>query len=110
MKKIIVFTDTEDLEKYYWSQLEAGSKDNPDNPRIYGHCSDMRRAELITPEGYNVELVFLNIQYGDLLLSNRKAEIVDVSRAEDALAMINQSLLKLTLDIQSDCQPELEMR
>lgn len=106
MKKIIAFADTEDLSEYYDELLAQGAKHIA--PRIYGHGSDLRRAELKTPDGHMFELVFINVHLGDLLLSNREAGAVDVSRIVLELENVKENLLKRVHAIQAKHKKQME--
>ena len=106
MKKIIVFADTEELSLHYDDLLEQGAK--PMAAHIIGQGGELRRAEVKTTDGHELELVFINIHIGDLLLWNREAGLVDISRVLKELESVKEKLLSRVHTIQSEYKEKLE--
>ena len=91
MKKIIAFADTKELEKHYGELEAAGGK--LIFPRIIGICGGIRRAEIRTNDGDDIELVYIHLHLGDLLLHNREADEVHIDHVLKAMDDIRASLL-----------------
>lgn len=107
MKKIIAFTDTEELCEHYKTLIEKGAK--PVAGNIFGISSELRRAEVKTKDGHELELVYISVQLGDLLLWNREACEVDIDRVLDAMEIQKAKLLKRIRAMKDEDQAELEV-
>ncbi len=107
MRKIIAFANERGLEGYYERLRSEGAKRT--SKKILGHGGELRRVELKTKDGHELELVYINVQLNDLLLWNREAGEVDVSRVLEEIEAIKKRLLQRVHTVQAKYKKKMEV-
>ena len=107
MKKIIAFANERGLEGYYERLRGEGAK--PTSKKILGHAGELRRVQLKTKDGHELELIYINVQLNDLLFWNREAGEVDVSRVLEEIEAIKERLLQRVHTVQAQYKTKMEV-
>ena len=105
MKKIIAFANEGGLEDHYELLMADGAKRT--GPKITGHGGELRRVQLKTKDGHELELIYINVHLGDLLLHNREAGEVDVSRVLEEIEAIKERLLQRVHIVQAQYKEKI---
>ena len=105
MKKIIAFANEKGLEGFYEKMRTEGAKRTSEKTTSLG--GELRRVQLKTKDGHDLELVFINVHLGDLLLWNREAGEVDVSRVLEEIEALKKRLLDRVHTVQSQYKEKM---
>lgn len=105
MKKIITFANEGGLEGHYDLLIAEGAKRT--SPKITGHGGELRRVQLKTKDGHELELVYIHVHLGDLLLWNRDAGEIDVSRVLEEIEAVKERLLHRVHTLQAQYKEKI---
>ena len=107
MKKIIAFANAGGLEGFYERLRGEGAKRTSE--KIIGHGGELRRVQLKTKEGHELELIYIKVHLTDLLLWNREAGEVDISRVLEEIESIKERLLQRVHTVQAKYKKTMEV-
>jgi hypothetical protein len=107
MKKIIAFANEGGLEGYYERLIDEGAERTSEKVTSLG--GELRRVQLKTKDGHELELVYINVHLGDLLLWNREAGEIDISRVLEEIKAVKDRLNQRVHTLQAKYKKNMEV-